>query len=127
MIGYTTVGASDLKKSGEFYDKVFATVGAKRVMDFDTFTVWNTSEGGAGFSITSPFNKEAPTVGNGVMMAISAPDRATVDKMHATALAEGGTCEGKPGLRSEVSGFYAAYFRDLDGNKLNAFHMKSAS
>ena len=124
MIGYTTVGTSDFKKSGVFYDMVFAVLDAKRVMDFESFTVWNTGGKGADFSITTPFNKEAPSIGNGVMIALNTPDRATVDKLHATALAAGGSCEGKPGLRSEeATGFYAAYFRDLDGNKLSAFHM----
>ena len=38
------------------------------------------------------------------------------------ALALGGTDEGAPGLRAEGGdGFYAAYFRDLDGNKLDVF------
>jgi predicted lactoylglutathione lyase len=44
-----------------------------------------------------------------------------VDAIHAKALALGGTDEGAPGPRGE--GFYAGYFRDLDGNKLNAFCM----
>lgn len=44
-----------------------------------------------------------------------------VDRLHAVALANGGADEGAPGER--FPGFYAAYFRDLDGNKLNAFVM----
>ena len=55
------------------------------------------------------------------MVALEAKSREQVDRLHEVALAEGGTDEGAPGQRSE--GFYAAYFRDLDGNKLNAFFM----
>ena len=53
------------------------------------------------------------------MVALEASDRAQVDRLHALALDMGGTCEGAPGERFE--GFYAAYFRDRDGNKLNAY------
>jgi predicted lactoylglutathione lyase len=42
--------------------------------------------------------------------------------MHRKALELGGADEGKPGVRAEGGeGFYAAYFRDLDGNKLDVF------
>lgn len=122
MIGYTTVGTNDIKKAAAFYDAFFAAMGAKRSMEMDTFIVW--SDGGqSGFSITLPFNGEAATVGNGVMIALAMPDRATVDKMYAKAIELGATDEGKPGPRGgDDSPFYAAYFRDLDGNKLNVFH-----
>jgi predicted lactoylglutathione lyase len=62
------------------------------------------------------------TVGNGVMAAFSAKDKAHVDRLHQLALSVGGTCEGPPGPRG-AGGFYAAYFRDPEGNKLNAFVM----
>ena len=56
------------------------------------------------------------------MGGLKAKDNAQVDRLYAVALANGGTCEGPPGPRGE-GGFYAAYFRDPDGNKLNAFVM----
>lgn len=55
------------------------------------------------------------------MVALQAKDKAQVDRLHAVALSQGGTCEGPPGPRGDT--FYAGYFRDLDGNKLNAFVM----
>jgi predicted lactoylglutathione lyase len=55
------------------------------------------------------------------MVALEAKNPAQVDRLHAIALENGGTDEGAPGERGE--GFYAAYFRDPDGNKLNAFSM----
>ena len=70
---------------------------------------------------TLPFDGQPATVGNGVMVALEARDRAQVDRLHAIALAHGGSDEGAPGARGE--GFYAGYFRDPDGNKLNAFVM----
>jgi predicted lactoylglutathione lyase len=55
------------------------------------------------------------------MVALEARDKAQVDRIHQLALSLGATDEGAPGARGE--GFYAAYFRDPDGNKLNAFVM----
>lgn len=119
MIGYITVGTNNMEKAAAFYDALFAEMGAKRTMDFDVFKVWSTGDG-PGFSVTLPFNKEAATVGNGVMIALSAPDAATVDRLHAKAMELGAADEGAPGPRGD--GFYAGYFRDPDGNKLNFFH-----
>ena len=127
MIGYTTVGTNDFPKACAFYDTVLAELGGKRTMDFGEFVVWGTAPGAPGFSITKPFDGNAATFGNGTMIALAAPDRAAVDKVYKTAIAAGGTCEGEPGIRGDESmGFYAAYFRDLDGNKLNAFYMGPA-
>ncbi len=69
---------------------------------------------------TEPHDKNAATVGNGVMIALKVGSREQVDALHAKALTLGGTDEGQPGPRGE-HGFYGAYFRDLDGNKLNAY------
>lgn len=126
MIGYVTVGTNDIEKASAYYDSLLAGIGASRSMDMDTFKVWSNG-GEAAFSITLPFNQEAATVGNGVMVAIALDSPATVDKMHAKAIELGGTDEGAPGPRGgDDSGFYAGYFRDLDGNKLNFFHFNQA-
>lgn len=73
--------------------------------------------------MTKPFNGKPATVGNGNMVAIMLDSTAKVDAFYQKALELGGSCEGKPGFRGEIAGFYAGYFRDLDGNKLNAFHI----
>lgn len=119
MIGYVTLGTNKFDEAAKFYDELFAMVGAGRAMEGDTFIAWSTGPNVPAVSITKPFNNEAATVGNGVMVAIvmSAPDK--VDAFHARALELGGADEGAPGARS--GNFYAGYFRDLDGNKLNAF------
>ncbi|WP_262695836.1 VOC family protein [Kordiimonas aquimaris] len=121
MIGYITVGTNDMAKSAAFYDALLGEMGAKRAMDEESFIVW--SNGAGMFSITKPFNQEPATVGNGVMVAFMAQDRESVDRLYAKAIELGATDEGKPGVRGgDESSFYAAYFRDLDGNKLNFFH-----
>ena len=122
MIGYVTLGTRDIKKAAAFYDKIAAEMGLGRFLESDTFVSWGSEESGAGLGITAPFDGKPMTVGNGVMVALAARDRAEVDRIYKLALSLGGTDEGAPGPRGE-GGFYAAYFRDLDGNKLNAFVM----
>jgi len=122
MIGYTSLGTNDLKRSAAFYDALLAEFGAQRLMEFDDFIVWAGQSGTAAFSIHIPFDGKAATVGNGVMIALSAGSRAEVDSVYRKAIELGAADEGKPGQRAE-NGFYAAYFRDLDGNKLNVHHM----
>ncbi len=121
MIGYVTVGTNDLPRAAKFYDALAAEMGTGRMMEFETFIAWGTPGGGCGIAATKPFDGNAATVGNGVMAAFEARDAAQVDRLYAIALENGGTDEGAPGPRGE--GFYAGYFRDPDGNKLNAFVM----
>ena len=119
MIGYVTLGTNDLARSAAFYDAIAAEMGVGRMGGDDKFIAWGVPGGAAGIGLTVPFDGKPATEGNGVMAALEAKDRAQVDRIHALALSLGGTCEGPPGERFE--GFYAAYFRDLDGNKLNAY------
>jgi len=121
MIGYVTLGTNDLERGKLFYDAVCGAFGVARMMDHDTFVAWGIPGGAPGIGLTKPFDGQWATVGNGVMVALEAKDEAQVREVYAIALAHGGTCEGPPGQRFE--GFYAAYFRDPDGNKLNAYVM----
>ncbi|MBY4635541.1 VOC family protein [Sphingopyxis sp. XHP0097] len=121
MIGYVTLGTNDLAKAAPFYDALTAELGVPRMMEFDGFIAWGKEGGGAGIGLTKPFDGNAATVGNGVMVALAAKDKEQVQRLYDIALANGGACEGPPGPRGDT--FYAAYFRDLDGNKLNAFVM----
>lgn len=118
MIGYVTVGTNDLEKAAGFYDAVTAVVGGKRGMAADRFISWVGPEGGPMLMAMKPFDGNAATVGNGVMVALAADSREQVDAIYAAAIAAGGADEGAPGERGP--GVYAGYFRDLDGNKLNA-------
>jgi len=122
MIGYVTLGTKDPKKAAAFYDKIAAELGACRFMDNDRIIAWGKPVGSAGICLALPFDGKPMTIGNGVMAAFAAKDKAQVDRLHALALSLGGTCEGPPGPRG-TSGFYAAYFRDPEGNKLNAYVM----
>lgn len=119
MIGYACVGTNDWKRALAFYDALMGELGAKRVMSYDTFAMWKRPTGGAGLALAQPFNKKPATAGNGSMTAFEVANSAEVEALYRKALALGATDEGPPGDRGD--GFYGAYFRDLDGNKLN-FH-----
>jgi len=121
MIGYVTLGTNDLARAAKFYDALLAEIGAKRAMEMETFIAWATAPGTPMVSVIKPFDGKPATVGNGVMVAINVDSKAKVDALNKKALALGGKDEGAPGARS--AGFYAGYFRDLDGNKLNAFYL----
>jgi len=121
MIGYVTLGTKDLQKSAAFYDALLAEIGAKRAMDYETFIAWSISPDQPMLSVTKPFNGEVATSGNGTMIGLAAKDKAQVDSFHAKAMSLGASDEGAPGPRGDS--FYAGYFRDLDGNKLNIFCM----
>ncbi|HEY1837828.1 MAG TPA: VOC family protein [Rhizomicrobium sp.] len=118
MIGYVTIGTNDFDRAKGFYGKVLAGFNPKPGLNNDRMYGWRTSGGGM-LVVCKPYDGEKATAGNGTMVALNAPDRATVDKIHADALANGAKDEGAPGDRG--NGFYGAYFRDLDDNKICIF------
>jgi catechol 2,3-dioxygenase-like lactoylglutathione lyase family enzyme len=120
MIGYVTFGTNDIERAAAFFDALLAEIGAGRVLEDDRFVAWATSPSAPAISVIEPFDRGAATVGNGVMVAIAVDSREKVDALHRRALELGGADEGAPGLRG--GSFYAGYFRDLDGNKFNAYH-----
>lgn len=121
MLGYVTIGTNDFDRAARYYDALLAELGAKRTFEMETFLAWGNAPGAAMLAIVKPYDGNAATVGNGVMVALAAPSKEVVDRVYARALELGGTDEGAPGER--MPGFYAGYFRDVDGNKLNAFFM----
>ncbi|MES2425191.1 MAG: VOC family protein [Pseudomonadota bacterium] len=121
MIGYLTLGTNNMDRAAAFYDALLAEIGAKRAMQSDRFIFWGNNPKAAMLGIIHPANGEPATVGNGAMAAIQVKSAEEVDKVYAKAMALGATDEGPAGPRGK--GFYAGYFRDLDGNKLNVFFM----
>jgi catechol 2,3-dioxygenase-like lactoylglutathione lyase family enzyme len=121
MIGYVTLGTNDLPRAAAFYDALLGEIGAGRFMESERFIAWSVSPTQPGLGLIKPFDGNPASVGNGVMVALVVDSTDKVDRLHAKALELGATDEGAVGPRGE--GFYAGYFRDLEGNKLNVFCM----
>ena len=121
MIGYVTLGTNDLQRAAKFYDALLGELGAKRFMEFDTFIAWATGPNSPAVSVIKPYDGKPATVGNGVMVALAVDSPEKVHKIYDKAISLGAKDEGPAGPRGDQ--FYAGYFRDLDGNKLNVFCM----
>ncbi len=119
MIGYTSVGTNDLEKAIHFYGELLSLLGAKPFFKSERGVGWGVSPDKPMFSVLKPFDGQKATVGNGGMVAFAAANPEQVQALHAKALQLGAQDEGAPGPRG--NGFYGAYFRDLDGNKLAAY------
>ncbi len=119
MIGYVTLGTNDLPRAAVFYDALLSEIGATRLWEFDRGIAWGTAKDKPSLAIMKPYDGKAATVGNGVMVGLAVASRDAVDRVYKKALDLGGKDEGPAGPRGE--GFYAGYFRDLDGNKLDVF------
>lgn len=122
MISHITLGTNDLERATAFFGPIMEALGLQPVpMERSApFVMWTGTESfRPAIALTRPENGEAHHPGNGQMLALLAPDRATVDRVHALAMQGGGKDEGAPGLRPHYHpDYYGAYFRDLDGNKL---------
>ena len=123
MIGHVSLGVNDLPRALVFYDAVFAPLGFVRVWE---------NAGGVGFAEAggkerfAPFHRPGKVIvpGAGFHVAFVAPSPAAVDAFYAAALAAGGKDMGPPGLRPDYEPtYYAAFVTDLDGYKIEAFHL----
>ncbi len=122
MIGYVTIGTNDFDRAAKFYDALLGELGCTRAMENERFIAWtNGAAGTAKLSIIKPVDEKDATFGNGMMVAHLVDSNDKVDAIHAKALELGAADEGAVGER--MPGFYAGYFRDMDGNKLNVFCM----
>jgi len=122
MIGYVTLGTNDMQRAIRFYEQLLTLFEVKRGFESDRFVLWYPSKPGRpGLGVIKPHDGQAATVGNGGMVALGVDSPTKVDEIHKKAMGLGGKDEGAPGPRG--GGFYGAYFRDLDGNKLCVFSM----
>ena len=124
MIGYVTIGVRDMDAAKAYYSELLSDLGASVLMDMERIAFIGTGMDAPMLAVCVPYNEGDPDPGNGNMVAINAGDNATADKLYKKAMELGATDEGEPGER--IPGmFYGAYVRDLDGNKLCFYVMKS--
>jgi len=122
MLGYVTIGVSDLEKAQQFYDALFAEVGAKQTFSLDRIKFYGTGDGPM-IAICTPWDKDEQNSGNGNMFAIAGDGPEGVKKLYDRAIELGATCDGEPGQRAPF--FYGAYVRDADDNKICFYEMKT--
>ncbi len=120
MIGYVTIGTNNLDGAVKLFDDLFEIIGVQKLWQHGGMAAWGTSREDIALCVVRPFNGQPATLGNGNMVALRMKSRSDVDAIHAKCIALGGTNEGKPGPQGNHD-FYGGYFRDLDGNKFNAY------
>lgn len=124
MFGYALVGSNDLPNAIRFYDALLGSVGVTGLFEHPNGgRVYGAAPDKPTFGVVTPFDGKPATAGNGSMLSLSLGSRKDVDDMHALAVSLGGADAGAPGPRGPQGAFYAAYFRDPDGNKFCAFHV----
>lgn len=132
MLGYITVGANDVPRSGRFYTAILAPLGYEKeeAPIGIAYTLPDGTGRGSGpgaVYVRKPYDGKAATVGNGSMMAFQAGTQEMVRTLHAAGLEAGGSDEGAPGFRDEYSDrFYVGYLRDPLGNKVAIFCVNPA-
>lgn len=112
-VTYVTLGTNDRAAAEAFYDRWLENSPFEKIYSEDRMTMWVND--GFMFALAEPFDGKAASIGNGSMVGFQVDKDAEVDRLYELALTLGGTCEGKPGVRS---GHQSAYIRDLDGNKI---------
>ena len=123
MLAGVCIGTNNLAQAGAFYDRVLGTISMHRILQNEVEIGYGTDAGAGSFWVLTPFNKKAASNGNGTQLIFQAGDQQQVSAFHQTAIALGGMDEGAPGPRDYRKGYYGAYCRDLDGNKLHVFYL----
>ncbi|MGK0499344.1 MAG: catechol 2,3-dioxygenase-like lactoylglutathione lyase family enzyme [Oceanicoccus sp.] len=119
MISYICIGTNNFDAAEKFYDELLAELNVIQAQKTERMIFWVGPTPGVGFSIAKPLDGEPASAGNGAMVALTADSKESVERVYHKAIALGASDEGAPGVRA--SGFYCAYFRDLDDNKFNIF------
>ena len=120
MIGYVTLGVSDMERAKTFYTALLTDMGAKVVFEGGRIAFIGESMDKPMLAVCIPYDKQPNHPGNGNMLAITAGSKENVDTLYHRAIELGATCDGEPGQRIPDM-FYGAYVRDPDGNKLAFF------
>ena len=128
MFSHVTVGTNDLGRATAFYDAVLTQLGfQQRTVIPDggpPSACWIAPDASLPrFYVYSPFDRRPARAGNGGMVAFLAPSPEAVGAAHAAGMSNGGIDDGAPGPRVQYgAGYYGAYLRDPDGNKIHLVH-----
>jgi catechol 2,3-dioxygenase-like lactoylglutathione lyase family enzyme len=120
MIDHVSIAVRDLRKAEPFYAAVLAPLGMRKLREWPNAAI--------GFGKTYPefwINRREgmDRLGedSGVHICLRATDIRAVEDFHVAAIRAGGASDGAPGVRAQYhSGYYAAFIRDPDGNRIEA-------
>jgi catechol 2,3-dioxygenase-like lactoylglutathione lyase family enzyme len=120
MIDHVSIAVRDLRKAEPFYAAVLAPLGMRKLREWPNAAI--------GFGKTYPefwINRREgmDRLGedSGVHICLRATDIRAVEDFHVAAIKAGGASDGAPGVRAQYhSGYYAAFIRDPDGNRIEA-------
>jgi catechol 2,3-dioxygenase-like lactoylglutathione lyase family enzyme len=119
MIDHVSVAVRDLAAGERFYAAVLATLGYARLEVRPATVGFGKKYSEFWINLRPAAAPASPD--SGAHVALRAASREMVDAFHAAALAAGGQSDGAPGFRPQHGeGYYAAFVRDPDGNRIEA-------
>lgn len=121
MIGYVTLGVSNLEQAKAFYGELLSELGAKPLIEMDRIAFFGKDMSQPMLAVCIPYDQGENHPGNGNMVALNPGSKEACDALYRKAISLGASCDGEPGQRIPDM-FYGAYVRDADGNKLCFFH-----
>lgn len=127
ILGHVSIGTNQFEKAVAFYDRVLATIGAKRIIEIDGFAIaWGKQF--PEFWVQKPHDGQVAETANGIHFAFLATSKQMVDDFYSAGIANGARDDGKPGPRVEYSeAYYGCFMRDLEGHKIEAMYWDEAT
>ncbi len=117
MLDHISLGTHRYAEAVNFYQRILAPLGIELLRDTGKEAAFGTASQWSFFlyPVEAAENVTAP----GTHVALSAPSRAVVNAIHATALSESGANIFTPRLRPDISDtYFGAMFHDLDGHRI---------
>ena len=119
-LNYVMLGSNDVLKARTFFDAIFPMIGGKLIAEYMPHAFCYELRNGGRIWISTPYNNEVATPGNGNMVGLLCASPAEVTAVYENAISIGAIDEGPPGPRPLYGpDFFGAYIRDLDGNKMS--------
>jgi catechol 2,3-dioxygenase-like lactoylglutathione lyase family enzyme len=119
IMSHVSIGSNDFAAAVDFYDRVLATIGARRLMEHPGAVAYGRTY--PEFWVQTPIDGKPAGAGNGTHFGFMAPSKQAVDDFYAVALAAGARGDGAPGPRKDYGApYYGCFVRDLDGHKIEA-------
>jgi catechol 2,3-dioxygenase-like lactoylglutathione lyase family enzyme len=121
MMSHVSIGTNEFDAAVKFYDRVLATIGARRIMEHPGAVAYGKQF--PEFWVQTPIDGQPARVGNGTHFGFFADSRDAVDAFYREAVAAGARDDGAPGPRQDYgAAYYGCFVRDLDGHKIEAMY-----